>query len=152
MTAAPQGTLIQIFVELSKWGVGEPPSWSVSRQVSCRWLVTAGPHAGLRESPQRGFGLLTVLWVVLAKRKTMEEDGAVVQVQHTGLWCLGWWRLGCLCRAGSSVGRWGSAHSSRLCIAPALSCRDRDRDLAGNSPALVRLPPVRGEQGMCGFA
>lgn len=31
----------------------------------------------------------------------MEEDGAMVQVQHVGLWCLGWWWLGGLWRAGS---------------------------------------------------
>lgn len=92
MTAAPQGTLIQIFVELSKWGVGEPPSWSVSRQVSCRWLVTAGPHAGLKESPQRGF------WVLLAKRKMMEEDGAMVLgLVVVGRFVQGWEQCGGIC-------------------------------------------------------
>lgn len=101
MTAAPQGTLIQIFVELSKWGVGEPPSWSVSRQVSCRWLVTAGPRAGLKESPQRGF------WApdgALGDVSQEEDDGGRRgrgPGAARGVLCLGWWWLGGLWRAGS---------------------------------------------------
>lgn len=63
----------------------------------------------------------------------MEEDGAVVQVQHVGfcVWAGGGWEV---------CGGLG-AHSSRLGIAPALSYRvrdwDRDWDLVGNSPCEV---------------
>lgn len=58
MTEAPQGTLIQIFVELSKWGVGELPSWSVSRQVAHRWLVMGRQRSGLQDLSPNGLRAL----------------------------------------------------------------------------------------------
>lgn len=84
MTVAPQGTLIQIFVELSKWGVGEPPSWSISRQVACRWLVMGRQHSGIQgPSPKRlqvldgALGVLRVKVRVRWKR----EGGTMIWLQ-----------------------------------------------------------------------
>lgn len=147
MTAAPQGTLIQIFVELSKWGVGEPPSWSVSRQVSCRWLVTAGPRAGLKESPQRGF------WApdgALGDVSQEEDDGGR-RGRGPGA-ARGALVLG-LVVVGRFVEGWeptapGSASPQR--------CPTGSGTGTGTGTwlgtALVRFPPARGEQGTCGFA
>lgn len=85
MTVAPQGTLIQIFVELSKWGIGELPSWSVSRQVARRWLVMGRQHSGIQgASPKRlqvldgALGVLRVEVRVKWKRKILGEGGTMV--------------------------------------------------------------------------
>lgn len=98
MTAAPQGTLIQIFVELSKWGVGEPPSWSVSRQVARRWLVMGRQRSGLHDPSPKGLWALAVLWVPLAKRKVLGEGGTALWLQLPGIgrWAAAcnWWLLG----------------------------------------------------------
>lgn len=69
MTAAPQGTLIQIFVELSKWGVGEPLSWSVSRQVARRWLVVGRQRSGLQDLSPKGLQALDGALGVISQEK-----------------------------------------------------------------------------------
>lgn len=98
MTAAPQGTLIQIFVELSKWGVGEPPTWSVSRQVARRWLVMGRQRSGMQDTSPNKLWALDVLWVSLTKKKVLGEGGTVVWLQLPGKWrwspACNWWLLG----------------------------------------------------------
>lgn len=110
MTVAPQGTLIQIFVELSKWGIGELPSWSDSRQVACRWLAMGRQHSGIRDASQKrlqvldgALGVLRVKVRVRWKRKILGEGGTMVwlQLPEKGRWApaCNWWLL----RWGSSV-------------------------------------------------
>lgn len=157
MTAAPQGTLIQIFVELSKWGVGEPPSWSVSRQVARRWLVTGRQCSELQDPSQKGLRAPDGAMDVVSQER---EGEAVVQLWLPGKWrrtpTCNWWLLGwgsLVCSFANGFEQRGamgaSAHSSQPGSA-LLQCHPlgRDRDLGGDSLALLWFPPVREEQGL----
>ena len=61
---------------MGRWGAAELECLS----TGCSQVVGDGEAELWAASPcpQRGFGLMTVLWVVLAKMKMLGEDGSMV--------------------------------------------------------------------------